>query len=96
MTEIKQGKNEFYIEESGEIIARIQFVPSGTDVNGRDLIIVNHTIVYPGHNGRGLGKQLVKKIAEYARDEKKYIIPVCPYAKNILESSKEYQAILAN
>ena len=70
MTEIKQGKNEFYIEESGEIIARIQFVPSGTDVNGRDLIIVNHTIVYPGYNGRGLGKQLVKKIAEYARDEK--------------------------
>ena len=96
MTEIKQGKNEFYIEESGEIIARIQFVPSGTDVNGRDLIIVNHTIVYEGHNGRGLGKQLVHKIAEYAKDEKKYIVPVCPYAKSVLESSKEYQAVLAN
>ena len=31
MVEIKSGKNEFYIEEAGEIIARIQFIPSGTD-----------------------------------------------------------------
>jgi uncharacterized protein len=69
MTEIKMGKNEFYIEESNEIIARIQFIPSGKDVNGRNLIIVNHTVVYEGHNGRGLGKELVNKIAEYARDE---------------------------
>ncbi len=96
MTEIKSGKNEFYIEESGEIIARIQFIPSGTDVNGRDLIIVNHTIVYEGYNGRGLGRQLVNRIAEYARAEKKYIIPVCPYAKNVLESKAEYQDVLAN
>ena len=96
MTEIKSGKNEFYIEESGEVIARIQFIPSGKDVNGRDLIIVNHTIVYEGHNGRGLGKKLVNRIAEYARDENKYIIPVCPYAKSVLESKLEYQAVLAN
>ena len=75
MTEIKSGKNEFYIEESNEVIARIEFIPSGTDVNGRDLIIVNHTIVYDGHNGKGLGKKLVNRIAEYARDESKYIIP---------------------
>lgn len=96
MTEIKSGKNEFYIEESGEIIARIQFIPSGTDINGRDLTIINHTIVYQGHNGRGLGKKLINRIVEYAREEKKYIIPVCPYAKNVLESNKEYHAVLAN
>ena len=35
MTEIKSGKNEFYIEESGEVIARIHFIPSGKDVNGK-------------------------------------------------------------
>ena len=41
MTEIKSGKNEFYIEESGgSYCQEIHFVPSGTDVNGRDSIIV--------------------------------------------------------
>lgn len=96
MTEMKSGKNQFFIEEAGDVIARIEFIPSGTDVNGRDLIIVNHTIVYDGHNGRGLGKKLVNRMAEYAREEKKYIIPVCPYAKGILESKLEYQDVLAN
>ena len=70
MTEIKSGNNQFFIEEDGEVIARIEFIPSGTDVNGRDLIIVNHTIVYEGYNGRGLGRKLVNRLAEYARDEK--------------------------
>ncbi|MBB6447971.1 GNAT family N-acetyltransferase [Bacillus benzoevorans] len=96
MTDIKPGKNEFYIEENGAVIARIQFIPSGTDVNGRDLIIVNHTIVNEGHNGKGLGKKLVDRIAEYARVENKFIVPVCTYAKGILESKKEYQSVLAN
>ena len=96
MTEIKASKNEFYIEESGEVIAKIHFIPSGKDVNGRDLIIVDHTIVNEGNNGRGLGKKLVNRLAEYASDENKYIVPVCPYAKSVLESKKEYQAVLAN
>lgn len=95
MVEIKTGNNEFYIEESGQVIARIQFIPSGTDVNGRDLIIVNHTIVYDGNNGRGLGKRLVNRMAEYAKEENKYIIPVCPYAKSVLESKEEFKSVLA-
>lgn len=96
MTEIKMDKNEFYMEEANEVIARIQFIPSGKDVDERNLIIVNHTVVYEGHNGRGLGKELVNKLAEYARAENLYIIPVCPYAKSVLESKEEYQDVLAN
>ena len=95
MIEIKPDKNEIYIEELGEIIARIQFIPSGTDVNGQDLIIVNHTVVYNGQNGRGLGKQLVDKLVDYARNENKLIIPICPYAKKALESNPGYQDVLA-
>lgn len=34
--------------------------------------------------------------AEYARDENKFIIPVCPYAKSVLESKADYQSVLAN
>ena len=95
MDEIKQGNNEFYIEENGEVIARIQFVPSGSDENGRGKITVKHTIVSEGHNGKGLGKKLVNGIAKYAREENISIIPECTYAKKVLESNEEYQSVLA-
>jgi len=95
MDEIKFGNNEFYIEENGEVIARIQFAPSGKDAYGRDIITVNHTIVNEGHNGKGLGKKLVDRIAKYAKDENKYIVPVCTYAKKVLEGKEEYQSVLA-
>jgi uncharacterized protein len=50
-----------------------------------------------GHNGRGLGKQLVNILVEYAREEKKYIIPLCPYRKGVLEKNpEEYRDVLAN
>lgn len=95
MDEIKQGNHEFYIEENGEVIARIEFVPSGTDGNGKELITVKHTIVNEGHNGKGLGKKLVNKIAEYAKEENKAIIPECTYAKKVLEGNEEFREVLA-
>ncbi len=95
MDEFKLGNNEIYMEENGEVIAKIQFVPSGSDENGRELITVKHTFVYEGHNGKGLGKKLVNKIVEYAKEENKAIIPECSYAKKVLESNEEYQSVLA-
>ena len=53
MTEIKHGQNEFYIEENGKVIGRIQYVPSGTSKDGRQQITVTHTLVDEDQNGRG-------------------------------------------
>jgi len=36
----------------------------------------------------------VEKVVEYARNENKKIISHCPYAKNVLEATKEYEDIL--
>ena len=95
MDEFKLGNNEIYMEENGEVIARIQFVPSGSDENGKELITVKHTIVNEGHNGKGLGKKLVNRIVEYAKEENKAIIPECTYAKKVLEGNEEFREVLA-
>ena len=58
MTDIKSSENELYIEESGEVIARIHFFPSGKDINGRDLIIVDHTIVTRRTQWSGIRKKI--------------------------------------
>lgn len=90
--EIKAGNNEFYIEESGEVIARVEFEPS--DQNGKETLEILHTNVYEGNNGRGLGKLLLNKVVEYAREGDKLILPTCTYAKKVLESSDEYRDVL--
>ena len=95
MTEIKSGKGEFYIEEAGVVIARIQYSSNGKNENGKEIITVNHTIVNEEHSGKGLAKQLVNKIAQYAREENKLIVPVCSYAKKVLESNDENHNLLA-
>lgn len=49
---------------------------------GEDKIIIDHTYVSEVLKGQGVGQQLVKKVMEYARQENKKIIALCPFAKN--------------
>jgi len=92
MAEIKAGTNQFYMEEGGEVIARIEYIPS--DHDGKKQITITHTIVNEGHNGKGLGKQLVNTVAEYAKANQLHINAQCSYAKKVLEKSKEYKDLL--
>ncbi|MCU9614807.1 N-acetyltransferase [Caldibacillus lycopersici] len=90
MTEIKSGTNEFYVEDAGEVIARIEY-----SLGSNDTIVIKHTRVSEDHSGKGLGSQLVNKVAEYAKAQNKLIVPECSYAKKVLESKSEYQDVLA-
>lgn len=90
METIKKGNNQFYIGENAEnALAKITFVPQG-----ENQIIVDHTYVSEVFKGQGVGKLLVKKVVEYARENNKKIIPVCSYAKKVLTEGKEYRDIL--
>jgi predicted GNAT family acetyltransferase len=90
MTEIQQGNHKFYVGENEEQPqAEITFVPTSDSS-----ITINHTFVSDELRGQGMGEQLVKKVAEYARTEHKTIIPECPFAKKVLESNSDYQDVL--
>ena len=90
MDVIKKGKNQFYISENVEnVLAEITFVR----INENE-ITINHTYVSDALSGRGVALQLVKKVVEYARQENKKIIPLCPYAKKVMMESDEYEDIL--
>ena len=76
--EIREGHNKFYInDEQGKQIAEIVFVPTG-----ENLAIIEHTDVDESLKGQGIGKQLVAKVVEKMRREKRKIIPLCPFAKH--------------
>ena len=60
---INDKKGSFFIEIEGKQEAEMTFVFAG-----EDKIIIDHTGVNPGNEGKGLGKQMVAQAVTYARE----------------------------
>lgn len=83
-------KGIFYIEEKDEKIAVLTYF-----FNEEGKMVIEHTVVNPGNEGKGLGKHLVDAAVSYAREKGFKIIPVCVYAKKVMERSDEYKDVLS-
>ena len=68
---INDKKGSFFIEIEGKQEAEMTFVFAG-----EDKIIIDHTGVNPGNEGKGLGKQMVAQAVTYARENNIKIIPL--------------------
>ena len=51
---------------------------------------ITHTVVDERFKGQGIAKKLVLKIVDEARINGVKIIPICSYAKKMLENNEEY------
>lgn len=58
-------------------------------------IIIDHTAVYPELRERGMGKELVMAGVKLAREKGLKIVPLCPYAKKVLEGDESYSDVLS-
>ena len=58
--------------------------------------VVFHTIVEPGHEGKGIARALVDAAARYARQNGKRIRPVCPYVESRFTRHHEYDDVNAD
>lgn len=92
--ELKNDYNEkngiFYLEENGKREAEMTYVFAGLTK-----FIIDHTEVFQGNEGKGLGKQLVKAAVVFAREKQMKIAPVCPYAKSVMQKTQDYADVLA-
>jgi|TARA_R110000737_G_scaffold343954_1_gene370535 predicted GNAT family acetyltransferase len=84
-----ERKGEFYVEENGEILAKMTYVWSGND-----RIIIDHTEVSDKLRGTGAGKEMVYKAAKFAEERKISIIPLCPFAKSVFDKNKDLRHVL--
>lgn len=84
-------KGMFYMEDQGKRIAYMTF----TYVDDKKFSI-DHTVVEPGNEGKGLGKKLVAAGVEFARENNYKIQPLCSYAKAVMEKIPEYADVLIN
>ena len=86
---INDKKGSFFIEIDGKQEAEMTFVFAG-----EDKIIIDHTGVNPGNEGKGLGKQMVAQAVTYARENNIKIIPLCPFAKKVFDKTPEFRDLL--
>lgn len=63
-------------------------------IAGAEMIIIDHTEVEPEYNGKGVGKQMLYKIIEMAREKNIKIIPLCPFAANMFKKIDDIKDVL--
>lgn len=87
MSRIEQednGKNgRFVIYVNDEMAGEMTYIWAG-----KGKFIIDHTGVEDKFSGKGLGKQLVAKAVDFARERNVKILPLCPFAKKIFDIDK--------
>ncbi|WP_445714879.1 GNAT family N-acetyltransferase [Flavobacterium sp.] len=86
---INENKGAFYIEVNEKQEAMMTFVFAG-----EDKIIIDHTEVNSGNEGKGFGKKMVNKAVEFAREKGIKILPLCPFAKSVFDKTPEFNDVL--
>jgi hypothetical protein len=82
-------KGMFYVEQSGKILAEMTYVWVRTD-----RFIIEHTEVDDSLGGKGIGKQLVSKAVDFAREKGVKIIPLCSFARAVFDKVKAFHDVL--
>ena len=83
------SKGSFFIEEDGEVKAEITYSKAGDTK-----IIIDHTEVSDELRGENIGKRLVEYTVNYARKNGLKVIPLCPFAKSVIERDDSLQDVL--
>lgn len=87
--EYKHENNRFTVMKDSEELGFISYIPNG------DVLTVDHTEVSPKLEGQGVGKKLVERVVQYAREEGKTIDAQCPFAHGVIEKTADFQDVLA-
>ncbi len=86
----KENKGFFKAEEEGKEAGRMTYSWAG-----KEKIIIDHTEVNPEFKGKSVGKKMVMKAVEFARENQVKIVPLCPFAKSVFDKTEEIRDVLA-
>ncbi len=93
MFEIKHRDNgtkgEFYIGEDSHHLAEMTYSWAG-----QDKFIIDHTHVGDELRGQNVGRKLVDRAVELAREKNVKILPLCPFAKSVFDKDESIRDVL--
>jgi len=67
------GEGYFYMDDDGVEMAQMLVTVSGNELTA------HHTEVFPKGEGKGLGKKLLARMAQYARKKGLKVSALCPF-----------------
>ena len=82
------GEQRFEIRLGGTVVGRAHYRPEG------DALAFTHTEIDDGHDGEGLGSQLVRGALEQVRARGASVLPYCPFVASYLKKQPELQDIV--
>jgi predicted GNAT family acetyltransferase len=74
------GAHEFVLRVDGERLGFLEYTRPEAGV-----MRIEYVEVAPELRGSGLGQQLVEKAVAFARDASLKVIPICSYARAVIE-----------
>jgi len=84
------SKGRFFVSIDGEDLAQMVYIWSG-----EDKIIIEHTEVDEKLKGQSMGTKLLTALVAWARAKQLKIIPLCPFAKSVMEKkAEEYKDVI--
>ncbi|MEO6522992.1 MAG: GNAT family N-acetyltransferase [Mucilaginibacter sp.] len=86
--EEKNHRGAFYVEQDKHWLAEMAYGITS------DKMIIYHTEVSDALKGQHVGQELVKAGVEYARGHSFKIVPLCPFAKAIIDKTEAFQDVL--
>ena len=69
----------------GDDVGYLEYDPIGTSA-----LLLKHTEIASGHEGKGFGSKLVRAALDDIRRQNLLIVPVCPYVLNFIRRNREY------
>jgi predicted GNAT family acetyltransferase len=78
-------EHRFEVEFAGDLAVAEYELPEGR-------MVFTHTFVPPELRGRGIAEKLVRAGLEYARAEKRTVVPLCSYVALFIKRNPEFSA----
>ena len=80
--------NGFYAYRDGHPIGKITFVHTGPNT-----VIIDHTEVDDNYRGGDVELNLVRCVCQFAREQKRYVLPICPIARSMFGRYPEFDDV---
>ena len=87
LREGKKGAFAYFIED--QLMAEMVYT-----MYAPKRMVIEHTEVDESLKGQQIGKQLLETLVNYVREHEIKVVPYCPFAKAMLQRTKEWQDIL--
>ncbi len=85
----ENSKGRFYLGDEDDFDAEMTYSKAG-----KNTMIIDHTGVPDRNRGKGYGKKLVQAGVDFAREKGMRVIPLCPFAKRVIEKDESLQDVL--